>query len=151
MKSFSSAEFIGWMDRLAGLPWPLTIAQFADHSAALGWSTTVDPEKFETHFDNGSPYASIHDFNGSVHQVRFNLVAPGAGGAERTAQLLDLFADLAEAGTAAWGTPVRRVRGSVQRVGWNVSGGCLAVLTLTGRAVSAAIRTPDGVPYMEWE
>ena len=53
MNPLSAEDFIAWADRLARLPWPLTLDAFRGTAVGFGWSPTDRPWEFVVDFTSG--------------------------------------------------------------------------------------------------
>ena len=53
MNPLSAEDFIAWADRLARLPWPLTLDAFRGTAIGFGWSPTDRPWEFVVDFTSG--------------------------------------------------------------------------------------------------
>ena len=53
MNAFTRDDFVTWMERLAHVPWPLTLDAFTDLASELGWTFTGYQYSFTTDFAAG--------------------------------------------------------------------------------------------------
>ena len=60
MTALITEEFITWANRLAGLPWPMTLEEFTTTAVKdFGWSTTEGKQRFATIFSHCSEYVLV--------------------------------------------------------------------------------------------
>ena len=80
------------MERLAHVPWPLTLEAFTDLAPELGWTFTGYQYSFTADFAIGTrKVVVIDDKAGDVHTISFVLAKPALEGVELLAELNDVF------------------------------------------------------------
>ena len=53
MPALTTEEFIAWANRLANLPWPMTLEEFTTTATKdFGWTTTEGKQRFAATFSN---------------------------------------------------------------------------------------------------
>ena len=96
MNPLSAEDFIAWADRLARLPWPLTLDAFRGTAIGFGWSPTDRPWEFVVDFTSGPRRMVLFGGrSGGIHNMSFPLIKPPGESAEDAAQLNELFVSYA--------------------------------------------------------
>ena len=96
MNAFTRDDFVTWMERLARLPWPMTLEAFTDLAPELGWHFTGYQYSFTADFAAGTRKVVVIDNKaGDVHTISFVLAKPALEGVELLAELNDFFSGYA--------------------------------------------------------
>ena len=110
MTEFTSEDFVTWMERLAHLPWPLTLEAFTDLAPELGWTFTGYQYSFTADFTAGKrDVVVLKNRAGDVRSISFILVKPALEGIALRAALNDSFIDYVNSASQAWGKPIRAI------------------------------------------
>lgn len=151
MTALTAEEFITWANRLANLPWPMTLEEF----------TTTATKDFEWDLGDGGKHF-IATFSGHVEFVMFSVndeneiddvlffVARG-GSDEREDMILlnDLFAAYVSAGAESWGKVMQKKTGKESSVAWEIWGGKILKLERSSKIILFTFYTPQGARYYE--
>ena len=109
MNAFTRDGFVAWMERLAHLPWPITLDTFTDLAPELGWHFTGYQYSFTADFAVGTRKVVVIDNKaGDVHTISFVLAKPALEGVELLTELNDFFSSYVAAASETWGPPIGR-------------------------------------------
>ena len=110
MNAFTRDDFVAWMERLAHVPWPLTLEAFTDLTPELGWTFTGYQYSFTADFAAGQrDMAVLKNRAEDVRSISFILVKPALEGIALWAALNDSFIDYVTSASQAWGKPIRAI------------------------------------------
>lgn len=110
MNAFTRDDFVTWMERLAHVPWPLTLDAFTDLASELGWTFTGYQYSFTADFAAGKrDVVVLKNRAGDVRSISFILVEPALEGIALRAALNDSFIDYVTSASQAWGKPIRAI------------------------------------------
>ena len=88
MNAFTRDGFVAWMERLARLPWPMTLDVFTDLAPELGWHFTGYQYSFTADFAAGTRKVVVIDNKaGDVHTISFVLAKPALEGVLATKRI----------------------------------------------------------------
>ena len=148
MNAFTRDDFVAWMERLAHVPWPLTLEAFTDLAPELGWTFTGYQYSFTADFAIGTrKVVVIDDKAGDVHTISFVLAKPALEGVELLAELNDFFSSYFAAASGVWGAPARTVQGRNPVAAWTVPQACIAEVTRSEEKIHAKFLTPQGAMF----
>ena len=104
MNAFTRDDFVAWMERLAHVPWPLTLDAFTDLAPELGWTFTGYQYSFTADFAAGKrDVVVLKNRAGDVRSISFILVKPALEGIALRAALNDSFIEYVTSASQAWG------------------------------------------------
>ena len=114
------------MERLAHVPWPLTLEAFTDLAPELGWTFTGFHYSFTADFALCTrKVVVIDDKAGDVHTISFVLAKPALEGVELLAELNDFFSSYVAAASETWGPSIRTVQGRNPVAAWTLPQACI--------------------------
>lgn len=151
MTALSTEEFIIWANRLAGLPWPMTLEEFTTKAVGVfGWAATEGRQRFSASFSCCSEYVLLgKDSGGGINDSFFPLGRAGSKDHVDKTLLNDLFVGYVTAGSEAWGEPFKMEHGKEPLMAWNHSTGCILQIVRTRSLVLFTFYTPQGARYYE--
>ena len=151
MTALTTEEFITWANRLAGLPWPMTLEEFTTTATKdFGWVTTEEKQRFNANFLTHSEYVMVTKRNGNeIRKSYFPLARLEAESRDCGVQLNDLFVGYVTAGSEKWGKPVKMKHGKEPLIAWKHSSGCILQIVRTDPLVLFTFYTPQGARYYE--
>ena len=151
MPALTTKEFITWANRLTGLPWPMTLEEFA--RIALGefdWKIGEDKEDFLVNFSSGAESFWIEsNEDGYVDQIFIPLLVCNEGDVGKTLCVNDYFAEYVKVGSEAWGSMMRRKIGRDPLATWKHSTGSILELDTSAKVILFTFYTPQGAQYYE--
>ena len=151
MPALTTEEFITWANRLANLPWPMTLEEFT--RIALGefdWKVSEDKEDFLVNFSSGTESAWIEsNEDGYVDQIFIPLLVCNEGDVGKTLCVNDYFAEYVKVGSEAWGSMMRRKIGRDPLATWKHSTGSILELDTSAKVILFTFYTPQGAQYYE--
>ena len=141
MNPLSAEDFIAWADRLARLPWPLTLDAFRGTAIGFGWSPTDRPWEFVVDFSNGTRRMVLFGGrSGGIHNMSFSLAEP----AKEIAALDELFVSYEATGTQAWGKPFYTDPSEDPTVAWRLPNHTVAEIVGGPDMILSTFFTPQG-------
>ena len=151
MPALTTEEFTTWANRLANLPWPMTLEEFT--RIALGefdWKIGEDKEDFLVNFSSGAESAWIEsNEEGYVDQIFIPLLVCNEGDVRKTLCVNDYFAEYVKVGLEAWGSMMRRKIGRDPLAAWKHSTGSILELDTSAKVILFTFYTPQGAQYYE--
>ena len=145
MNPLSAEDFIAWADRLARLPWPLTLDAFRGTAIGFGWSPTDRPWEFVVDFTSGPRRMVLFGGrSGGIHNMSFPLIKPPGESAEDAAQLNELFVSYETTGTQAWGKPFYTDPSEDPTVAWRLPNHTVAEIVGGPDMILSTFFTPQG-------
>jgi hypothetical protein len=151
MTALTTEEFITWANRLANLPWPMTLEEFTTTATKdFGWSTTEGKQRFAATFSKRSEYVLMgKNSDGRINDSFFPLGRAGSKEHVNKTLLNDLFVGYVAAGSNAWGEPFKTEHGKEPLMTWNHPTGCILQIVRTTSLVLFTFYTPQGAQYYE--
>lgn len=111
INAFTRDGFVAWMERLAHLPWPMTLDAFTHLAPELGWHFTGYQYSFTADFAAGTRKVVVIDNKaGDVHTISFVLAKPALEGVELLTELNDFFSSYVAAASETWDRPYGQYR-----------------------------------------
>ena len=148
MNAFTRDGFVAWMERLARLPWPMTLDVFTDLAPELGWHFTGYQYSFTADFAAGTRKVVVIDNKaGDVHTISFVLAKPALEGVELLTELNDFFSSYVAAASETWGPPIRTVQGRNPVAAWALPQACITEITRSEEQIHAKFLTPQGARF----
>lgn len=140
MRAYEPRDVAGLAERLDALPWPISMAAFADAVAPWGWAKGPNELLYRTGFRPGVSDARVtDDIEGNVLRVFCDLVDPTDA---EFGQVNDLYAAFVNALKAAWGKAYRVRGGKGAFTVWTLSHGGAVQLYRYAEALGLCYFTP---------
>jgi len=151
MTALTTEEFITWANRLANLPWPMTLEEFTTTATKdFGWGATEGKQRFAATFSKCSEYVLMgKNSDGRINDSFFPLGRAGSKEHVNKTLLNDLFVGYVAAGSDAWGEPFKTEHGMEPLMAWNHPTGCILQIVRTTSLVLFTFYTPQGARYYE--
>ena len=151
MPALTTKEFTTWANRLANLPWPMTLEEFATTAVKdFGWTATERNQRFSANFSAHSEHILVTKRNETeIRKSYFPLARLKTGNRDYRARLNDLFVSYATAGSEAWGEPIRTEHGPEPLIAWKHNSGCILQIVRTDPLALFTFYTPQGARYYE--
>ena len=118
MTALTTKEFITWANRLANLPWPMTLEEFTTTATKdFGWNLGDGGKHFIATFSERAEYVmfSVNDEN-EIDDVLFFIARGDSDERGNVISLNDLFVAYTSAGTEAWGKVAKKKWGKSHRL-----------------------------------
>ena len=151
MTALTTEEFITWANRLANLPWPMTLEEFTTTAVKdFGWNTTEGKQRFNANFSMRSEHVMVTKRNGKeIRKSYFPLARVKTESQDCEVRLNDFFVSYATAGSETWGEPLKTEHGKEPLMVWSHPTGCILQIVRTGPLVLFTFYTPQGSRYYE--
>ena len=151
MTALTTEEIITWANRLANLPWPMTLEEFTTTvSKDFGWNLGNGGKHFIATFSGHVEHAmfSVNDRN-EIDDVLFFIARGNPGERENILLLNDLFVAYVSAGTKTWGKEAQKRLGEKSSVTWKIQDDKILKLERTSKVIMFTFYTPQGARYYE--
>ncbi|MDO4258211.1 MAG: DUF6301 family protein [Actinomycetaceae bacterium] len=144
-------HFVQWMDRVAAMPWPLTLEEFTQHTPQLGWLVDGEPYGFVGDFAGEVRHVTVVDTpEGHVVEILIPLCVPPVN--VPTNERLDILNPLSEdydaAAEEAWGPLLNRKAGERLELEWAHPSGGQVDLLFSEVGLAARYMTPQAVQLL---
>ena len=151
MTALTTEEFITWANRLANLPWPMTLEEFTTTAVKdFGWSTTEGKQRFAAIFSYCSEYIFVgKNSDNLVTRCIWAMARVEKGERNQAFRLNDDFVTYAEAGEKEWGGVFKTVAGKSPLRAWRHETESVFELTRTPLGINFAFYSPQGARYYE--
>ena len=151
MTALTTKEFTTWANRLANLPWPMTLEEFTTTAVKdFEWAATEGKQRFAATFSNCSEYVLLgKDSDDRINDSFFPLGRAGSKNHVDKTLLNDLFVGYVAAGSNAWGKPFKAEQGKEPLMAWNHPTSCILQVVRTRSLVLFTFYTPQGARYYE--
>ena len=151
MTALTTKEFTTWANRLANLPWPMTLEEFTTTAVKdFEWAATEGKQRFAATFSNCSEYVLLgKDSDDRINDSFFPLGRAGSKNHVDKTLLNDLFVGYVAAGSNAWGKPFKAEQGKEPLMAWNQPTSCILQVVRTRSLILFTFYTPQRARYYE--
>ncbi len=140
----SGPSFVGLVERLLALPWPVAVSDIGAAMASVGFSATDDERIFRSNLGVTNETAMALRARSGLAAVELMVADVRTDAtAERDAFVQDAFASIVAAGRGAWGEPDVRRPGHPPRVIWFVDNGCNVIVDGVRSTVQLTVESPE--------
>ena len=152
MTALTTKEFTTWANRLTGLPWPMTLKEFATIATdEFGWTIFDGEQVLTATFSRFSEYVLVGKRNaGEVRRILF-AAAKTTDRRDHSGpiQLNDHFVKYINAGSTEWGEAFKTIIGKRPLKAWRTINNGVCELARGPHEVTFTFYTPQGARYYE--